>query len=78
MVDRLIRLVLTLPVSTASTKRSFSAMKLVKTTLRNKMGDDYLEDCMILTIERELAEDIDLDLLIDDFDSRKDRRVQLH
>ncbi|KAM7482737.1 hypothetical protein LguiB_007320 [Lonicera macranthoides] len=78
LVDRLIRLVLTLPVSTASTERAFSAMKLVKTVLRNKMDDDYLEDCMILTIERKLAEDIDLDLLVNDFDSRKDRRVQLH
>ncbi|XP_025625069.1 uncharacterized protein [Arachis hypogaea] len=35
MVDRLIRLVLTLPVSTATTERTFSAMKIVKTRLRN-------------------------------------------
>ncbi|XP_057718773.1 uncharacterized protein LOC130933234 [Arachis stenosperma] len=34
MVDRLIRLVLTLPVSTATTERAFSAMKIVKTRLR--------------------------------------------
>lgn len=30
LVDKVIRLVLTLPISTASTERSFSAMKLVK------------------------------------------------
>ncbi|XP_029148846.1 uncharacterized protein [Arachis hypogaea] len=34
MVDRLIRLVLTLSVSTATTERAFSAMKIVKTRLR--------------------------------------------
>ncbi|XP_072087066.1 uncharacterized protein [Arachis hypogaea] len=33
MVDRLIRLVLTLPVSTATTEKAFSAMKIVKTRL---------------------------------------------
>jgi hypothetical protein len=43
--DRLIRLVLTLPVSTAASERAFSAMKLVKTRLRNKMGDEFLRDC---------------------------------
>ncbi|XP_025702547.1 uncharacterized protein [Arachis hypogaea] len=42
MVDRLIRLVLTLPVSTATTERAFSAMKIVKTRLRSKMADEFL------------------------------------
>ncbi|TVU44128.1 hypothetical protein EJB05_03561, partial [Eragrostis curvula] len=37
--SRLIRLVLTLRVSTATTERAFSAMKLVKTRKRNKMED---------------------------------------
>ncbi|QHN95323.1 Zinc finger MYM-type protein [Arachis hypogaea] len=40
MVDRLIRLVLTLPVSTATTERTFSAMKIVKTRLRIKHHGD--------------------------------------
>ncbi|XP_042460668.1 zinc finger MYM-type protein 1-like [Zingiber officinale] len=39
MLTRLIHLVLTLPVSTATTERAFSAMKNVKTILRNKMED---------------------------------------
>ena len=42
-IDRLICLVLTLPVSTATTERAFSAMKLLKTRLRNKMKDDFFE-----------------------------------
>ncbi|KAJ1270479.1 hypothetical protein BS78_06G054800 [Paspalum vaginatum] len=55
MVDRLLRLVLTLPVSTATAERAFSAMRLVKTCLRNKMGDDFLHYYMIVYIEKELA-----------------------
>ncbi|XP_052309185.1 uncharacterized protein LOC18099636 [Populus trichocarpa] len=58
LIDRLIRLVLTLPVSTATTERAFSAMKHVKTVLRNKMEEEFLADSMMIYIERELVEDI--------------------
>jgi hypothetical protein len=56
LLGGLIRLVLTLPVSTATTERAFSAMKLVKTRLRNKMEDGFLRDCLIIYIEKEIAE----------------------
>ncbi|KAL6292914.1 hypothetical protein ACE6H2_001056 [Prunus campanulata] len=78
LIDRLIRLVLTLPVSTATTERAFSAMKHVKTVLRNKMEDEYLADSLIVYIEKELSVDIDLDSIIKDFDTLKERRVPLH
>ncbi|KAL6561484.1 hypothetical protein OROMI_017085 [Orobanche minor] len=77
LIDRLVRLILTLPVSTATTERAFSAMKLVKTTLRNKMEKDYLTDSLVVYIERELARSIDEDSIIDDFYTQKNRRVQL-
>ncbi|KAK2650039.1 hypothetical protein Ddye_017528 [Dipteronia dyeriana] len=41
LIERLIRLVLTLLVSTASIEHAFSAMKLVMTPLHNKMNDDF-------------------------------------
>ncbi|XP_059663770.1 uncharacterized protein LOC132309483 [Cornus florida] len=75
LIDKLIRLILTLPVSTATIERAFSAMKRVKTKLRNKMADEFLADCMIFNIERELVEDIDIDSVVNEFDSLKDRRV---
>ena len=40
MVYELLKLVLLLPVATAIVERVFSAMVLVKTKLRNKMGDN--------------------------------------
>ena len=40
LIDRLIRLVLTLPVSTAIIEQAFSAMKLLKTRLCNRMEDE--------------------------------------
>ncbi|KAJ1256684.1 hypothetical protein BS78_K335400 [Paspalum vaginatum] len=77
LIDRLIGLILTLPVSTATTERAFSAMKLVKTRLRNKMEDEYLRDCLLIYIEKEKALEFAIDTLIDDFSAKKRRRVDL-
>jgi len=43
LIDRLIRLVLTLPMSTATTERAFAAIKVVKTRLRNKWMMSFLQ-----------------------------------
>ena len=52
-------------------------MKLVKTTLQNKMEDEFLADFLVIYIERELAKNIDSDLIINDFYSIKNRRAPL-
>ena len=52
LVYRVVTLILTLPVSTSTTERSFSAMNIVKTTLRNKMKDNFLSDCILVYIEK--------------------------
>jgi len=77
LIDRLIRLVLTLPVSTATTERAFSAMKHVKIVLRNKIKEKFLTDFMMIYIEREFVEDIDSDSITDKFYSTKHQMVQL-
>ncbi|KAL5783397.1 hypothetical protein ACOSP7_008426 [Xanthoceras sorbifolium] len=77
LIDRLIRLVLTLPVSTATTERAFSAMKLIKTSIRNKMEQEFLANSMVIYIEREIAETIDSDFVIDKFDILKNRKIRL-
>jgi hAT family C-terminal dimerisation region len=78
MVDRLLRLISTLLVSTVTTERAFSAMKLVKTGLRNRMGDDFLRDYMIVYIEKEIAERFTSDDIIDLYDFLDSRRVNLY
>jgi hypothetical protein len=47
LVYRLIELTLLLLVATTSVERVFSSMSLLKTDLRNKMGDEWLNDLMI-------------------------------
>ncbi|KAK4602034.1 hypothetical protein RGQ29_011206 [Quercus rubra] len=75
LIYRVVKLVLTLPVSTATIERAFSAMNVIKTNLRNKMEDEFLSDTMMLFIERDIAATISTDSIIDDFEDLKRRRV---
>ncbi|KAL0016180.1 hypothetical protein SO802_003249 [Lithocarpus litseifolius] len=74
-IYRLITLVLTLPVSTTTTERAFSAMNIINNRLRNKMEDDFLMDLIILYIEKEIAAKFGAESIIDDFRDLKERRV---
>ncbi|XP_076946653.1 uncharacterized protein LOC143618251 [Bidens hawaiensis] len=76
-VDRLIRLILTLPVSTATTERGFSAMKIFKNYFRNKMSDEYLANSLVIYIEKEIAETFDSESIINEFKDLKGRRAAL-
>jgi hypothetical protein len=75
LVFRVIVLLLTLHVSTATTERAFSAMNIVKTRLRNKIEDEFLTDSLMLYIEREIVATFSTDSIIDDFRDMKERRV---
>ena len=52
LLDRLIRLVLTLSVSTATIERVLSVMKIIKTRLCSKMEDEFLANSLITYIEK--------------------------
>lgn len=73
LVYRLLKLVLVLPVATASVERCFSAMKIVKTILRNRIGDGFMNDCIICFVEQEFLATIALDDVIIRFHKMEDR-----
>ncbi|KAH6820767.1 hypothetical protein C2S53_018952 [Perilla frutescens var. hirtella] len=77
LVYRLIELSLVLPVATASVERAFSAMKTVKTDLRNRMGDEWLNDSLVVYIEKEIFSTIDNEPILQRFQSIDTRRYQL-
>ena len=56
----LLRIFLTLGTSVATSERSFSKLKLIKTHLRSTMGQLRLTNLSIVSIEHEVAEQIDL------------------
>ena len=74
----MVKLVLTLPVSIATTERAFSAMNVIKTNLRNKMKDKFLSDAIMLFIERDITVTISTDSIIDDFEDLKRREFHFH
>ena len=67
LVYRLLKLVLVLPVATATVERIFSAMKTVKTKLRNRMGDDYMNHCLICNVEKEKMLKVTNEAVVDRF-----------
>ncbi|KAL4030482.1 hypothetical protein IC575_008719 [Cucumis melo] len=77
LVYRLLTLALILPVATATVKRTFSAMNIVKTRLRNRMRDQWMNDCLIAYIEKDLLDKLDNKLIMDRFQNMKTRRGQL-
>lgn len=58
---KLCKIALTSPVSTASSKRSFSKLKLIKTALRSTMTNERLSNLGVLSVELRRAKAINLD-----------------
>ncbi|XP_073263612.1 uncharacterized protein [Populus alba] len=46
-------------VATATVERVFSAMHIVKSRLRNKMGDKWMNDSLVVYIEKDIFDKID-------------------
>jgi hypothetical protein len=46
-----------IPVSSTTTERTFSKMKLIKTTARNTMSDTRLSDLSLPALERDIVID---------------------
>ena len=77
LVYLLMKLALTLPIVTAIVERSFSAMKYIKNELCNRMGDQWMNDCLIVYIEKDVACSIDNKTIVQRFQNIKTCRRQL-
>ena len=77
LVYLLVKLVLTLPVAIATVERSFSAMKYIKNELRNRMRDQWLNDCLTVYIEKDIVRTIDNESIMQRFQNMKPCRKQL-
>ena len=77
LVYRLIELILILLVATALVERIFLAMSIIKTNLRSKMGDGWLNDLMICYSEKEIFRKIGNEKIKKRFQEMKKRRTLL-
>ena len=70
-------LALILPVMTATVDRVFFAMNFMKTRLCNRMGDQLLNDTLLVYVEKDIFNGPDNETIMRHFQSMKTRRGQL-
>ena len=73
----LYQICLTIAVTTAKCERTFSTLKRTKSYLRSTMTEQRLTDLAILSIEKEMSSNINLEHVVDNF-AAKDRKIVLH
>ncbi|XP_070045858.1 uncharacterized protein [Nicotiana tomentosiformis] len=76
-VFRLVKFALLLLVATATVERTFSAMKLIKNELRNRMDDVFMSGCLVPYVERKIFNTICDETIMNTFQEMKTRRGQL-
>jgi len=74
LVYQLIKLALLLPIATATVERTFSAMNIVKNRMRNRMGDEWMNECLVTYIERDVFDTINNETIMKRFQNMAPRR----
>ena len=73
-VYKLLRNLLTVPVTTATAERTFSVLRRLKTFLRSTMGQSRLNHVLLLHVHKERTDNIDLLKIAKEFVSVNERR----
>ena len=74
LVYLLVSLTLTLPVATVTVERAFSAMKIVKNRLRSQMSNQWMNDSLIVYIEKDIFHSINNEVIMQRFQNMKTHR----
>lgn len=69
-LTKVVRLVLTVPVTTCTAERAFSGLRRLKTYLRSTMTQTRLNSMAVLNCHRAYLEDMDIDAIVDEFISK--------
>ena len=74
---QLVQILATLPMTSASCERAHSKIKIIHSYLRAKMTPERVEDLLIISTEREIADSIELDDVVEKFKLSHARRLVL-
>jgi hypothetical protein len=58
-------------------KVGFSAMRIIKNQLRNRMGNEWLNNCLVTYIEKDIFVGIENEKIIKYFQNMSSRREQI-
>ncbi|RWR88789.1 zinc finger MYM-type protein 1-like protein [Cinnamomum micranthum f. kanehirae] len=67
----LLKLVLTLPIATATVERASSIVKIVKNRLHSRMEAEWMNDCLLVYIEKDIFNGIDDETIMQRFQTMK-------
>ena len=73
LVYSLVTLTLILPVATTTVVRDFSAMNIIKNRLRNQIGDQWMNNCLVTYIEKDIFKTIECEEIMQQFQNIKNR-----
>ena len=76
-VCKVVKLILIMPASNATSERSFSTLHRVKTYLRSTMGQQRLNNLMVLHVHTDMTDAIDLQKLATDFIGDSEHRLKI-
>ena len=76
-VERVLRLLLVMPASSCSAERSFSALRRLKTWLRNSMTQNRLNAVAVCHVHQHHLDDLDLQKIAAEFVSRSEIRRRI-
>jgi len=74
-IFKLIKIYLTVPITSAQAERAFSVLKILKTWLRTTMEDERVSDLAIIKMACDA--NVDYELIIEEFVKIKERRLKL-
>ena len=73
LIYLLVTLALILLVATTTVERKFSTMNIIKNRLRNQIGDQWMNDCLVTYIEKDIFKTIKCEEIMQRFQSMKNR-----
>ena len=76
-VCRVMKLVLVMPATNASSERSFSALHRVKSYLRSTMSQQRLNNLMLLHVHKDLTDSLDVLGVANEFVGESEHRLQV-
>lgn len=76
-VGVVVQLILVMPATNASSERSFSALRRVKTYLRSTMGQQRLNNLMVLHVHKDRCDSLRLKEVVNDFVADSEHRLRI-
>ena len=73
LIYSLVTLALILLVATVTVERAFSTMNIIKNRLHNKIGDQWMNDCLVTYIEKDIFKAIKCEEIMQWFQNMKNR-----